>query len=283
MGAGSDAELAGYQQYAPSPALRPFVQRFLHGYNDAADSHVLTIPPSGSMFLSYVDGAPLHVHFSDRSYREEPRLFIGGQLRREAPRLESQGRFSLIGTEFTPTGFHRLYGVDAAHYTDRITDFAVDWPDEAALLAEELAASQDVPARIAALDQYLCQRVDTARTATTVERALAHIQAEHGLVRIEQLAEHCATSARHLQRRFLRAVGVTPKHFAKLVQLNAVIAGLVGTDPGNLHVFAVECGYYDQSHFIRDFQRLVGTQPMNFLRQDDDFLRTYLAQRTQPS
>lgn len=279
MGAGSDAGLAGYQQYPPSPALQPFVRRFLHGYNDSRDGHVLTIPPSGGMFLSYVDGAPLHVHFSDRTYREEPRLFIGGQLRHEAPRLESRGRFSLIGTEFTPAGFHRLFGVDAAPYTDAITDFAVDWPDEAVLLTGELAALPDVPARISALDRHLCMRIDTAGTATTVERAVEYIQARHGLVRVEQIAEHCATSARQLQRRFLRVVGVTPKHFAKVVQLNAVVAGLAGCAPGNLHVFAADCGYYDQAHFIHDFQRLVGTHPLRFLRDDDDFLRTFLGRR----
>jgi len=276
VGAGEDAGLAGYEQYEPSVALRPFVRRFLHGYTRDDRPHRLTIPPSGGMFLSYVDDSPLLVHFSDRSYIGRPRLFVGGQLRREAPELESEGRFGLIGTEFTPTGFHRLFGVDAEPFTDEITDVHELWPDEAAALAAELAAQPDVPARVAALDRALCARLDDAVPVPLVEEAVERIQAERGLIRVEQLAEAIDVHPRTLHRQFLQVVGVGPKHFAKVVQLNAVVAGLQELDPGSLGTFALDCGYYDQAHFIHDFQRYVGANPIDFLRAEDPFLRTYL-------
>ena len=276
MGAGSDAGLAGYDQYEPSAELRPFVRRFLHGYTFDDRPHRLTIPPSLGMFLSYVDGAPLRVHFSDRTYDRRPRLFIGGQLRREAPELESDGRFGLIGTEFTPTGFHRLFGLDAEPFTDDIADLRDLWPDEAPALEDELAGQPDVPARIAALDRALCERARHASPPPPIEPAVERVLAERGLIRVGALAEHCGMGTRRLHRQFLRVVGVGPKHFAKVVQVNAVVAGLQGMDRGSLETFALDCGYYDQAHFIRDFRRFVGAAPMDFLRDDEPFLRTYL-------
>ena len=276
MGVGDDAGLVGYDQYESSAALRPFVRRFLHGYNRDDRPHRLTIPPSGGMFLSYVDGAPLRVHFSDRTFIGRPRLFIGGQLRREAPELESEVRFGLIGTEFTPTGFHCLFGVDVDPFTDEITDLQDLWPDETIALAAALAAQPDVPARVALLDRTLRDRLDGVTSVPLVEAAVERIQVERGLIRVESLAEALGVHPRTLHRQFLHAVGVGPKHFAKIVQINAVVAGLQGFDHSSLDIFALECGYYDQAHFIRDFRRFIGATPMRFLRDDEAFLRAYL-------
>jgi AraC-like DNA-binding protein len=275
VGTDDHAGLAGYDEYEPSPDLQPFVRRFLHGFSQRRDGHTLTIPPSGGMFLSYVDGDPLHAHFSDRSCTDEPRLFVGGQLQYETPRLECRGHFGLIGTEFTPTGFHRLFHLDAARFTDTMTDFHAVASDAAALEAN-LAAAADVPARVGILGQYLCDRVPAALDAPVIERAVDYLNAERGMVRVTELARHCALSTRQLQREFRTVVGLGPKHFAKIVQVNAVFAGLAGADPGSLHSSAVDCGYYDQAHFIRDFRRFIGTNPMGFLRDDEPFLRTYL-------
>lgn len=276
MPAGGDAGLAGYQSFEPSESLRPFVRRFLHGYTDHSRTHRLTIPPSRGMFLSYVEGTSLTVHFSDRCFIGRPRLFIGGQLRREAPVLESDGRFGLIGTEFNPTGFHRLFHRDAEPFTDEITDLRDLAPADADRLAGELDGLDRVPEMIAGLDRYLCSRVPAALDTPVVDGCVAQVEQARGVVRVEELAARFGLGGRRLHRYFLRAVGVGPKHFAKIVQLNAVVESLTAGDRQRLDTLALDCGYYDQSHFIRDFQRYVGINPMTFLQDEEPFLRTFL-------
>jgi len=276
MPASDGAGLAAYDEYMPSADLRPFVRRFLHGYTEGDRPHRLTIPPSGGMFLSHVCGAPLHVHLSDRTHIGRPRLFIGGQLRNEAPVLESLGRFSLIGTEFTPTGFHRLFRLEADGFTDGITEFADVRADDARMLAAELAAADAESDCIASLDRYLCGLVDSALETPLVDACVEYIHDHRGMVRVEDLADRFGSRARQLHRHFLNAVGVGPKHYAKIVQLNAVVGALTAEDTVRLNAAALDCGYYDQSHFIRDFRRYIGSRPMDFLRDDEPFLRTYL-------
>lgn len=276
MPAGGGAGLAGYRSFEPSERLRPFVRRFLHGYTEHSRPHRLSIPPSRGMFLSYVEGTPLTVHFSDRCFIGRPRLFIGGQLRREAPVLESEGRFGLIGTEFTATGFHRLFHRDAEPFTDEITDLRNLAPADAERLASELGGLDRVPEMISGLDRYLCSRVPAALDTPLVDGCVAHVEQARGVVRVEELAARFALGARRLHRYFLRTVGVGPKHFAKIVQLNAVVESLMEGDSMRLDALALDCGYYDQSHFIRDFQRYVGINPLTFLQDEEPFLRTFL-------
>src|SRR6056297_2044576 len=256
--------------------LSPFVHRHMHGQGRDGRSGSLRIPPTGGIFLSYVPGSPLAVHFTDRTCERRPRFFIGGQLRREQPLLVSDGRFELIGTELTPTGFYRLFGRDASTYTDGIWDFAEEFPEHAAWLGERLNDDAPLAVRIAVIEELLRSLAGDARETPRVDAAVRHITARRGMVNVGELAEEVGLTSRQLHRRFVRAVGVSPKHYAKIVQVNEVFGALLAGDYEYIRELALDHGYFDQAHFIRDFQRFVGMSPMRFLDSGSAFLRTYL-------
>jgi len=256
--------------------LSPFVHRHMHGQGRDGRSGSLRIPPTGGIFLSYVPGSPLAVHFTDRTCERRPRFFIGGQLRREQPLLVSDGRFELIGTELTPTGFYRLFGRDASTYTDGIWDFTEEFPEHAAWLDERLNDDAPLAERIAVIEDLLRRLTDDARETPRVDAAVREIVSRRGMVNVGELAEGVGLTSRQLHRRFVRAVGVSPKHYAKIVQVNEVFSALLAGDYEHIRALALEHGYFDQAHFIRDFQRFVGMSPMRFLDSGSAFLRTYL-------
>lgn len=55
-------------------------------------------------------------------------------------------------------------------------------------------------------------------------------------------------------------------HHAKIVQINTVIAALMADDTRRLQSLALDHGYDDHAHFVRDFQRFVSLNPSSFLR-----------------
>lgn len=263
-------------EYAPSEALRPFVRRILQTDSIRHGRHIIRVPPSGATYLTYVYGAAEVFRFGDEPPQLAPPLFVGGQLKRYMPVAEVRGDVGLVGVEFTPTGLFRLFHQDCSVLADRITPFADLLPRLARRLSERLAASRNSDDRIAVFDSLLRERVDAAADAADVEQALALIQQHDGRISVQALALQCRTSSRQLNRRFLKKVGVSPKHFAKVVQVKTTIQALQAADRGTLQDIAQRAGYYDQAHFIRDVQRLVGTNPMAFLRTRDPFLEMYL-------
>jgi AraC-like DNA-binding protein len=82
---------------------------------------------------------------------------------------------------------------------------------------------------------------------------------------VAYVAKSLALSERQLERRMLERVGVSPKRYATLRRFERAVALLGGAS--SLAQVAHEAGYYDQSHFIRDFRRLVGTSPGKYLRR----------------
>ena len=113
-----------------------------------------------------------------------------------------------------------------------------------------------------------------AETDLVVREAVARIENSKGSVDVAVLARELALSTRQLERRFLAAVGLSPKKSVVSRGL-AVCLRPLGSRPVIGCETAVSCGFYDQAHLIRDCRRLVGVTPANLLGADADLARHF--------
>jgi AraC-like DNA-binding protein len=130
------------------------------------------------------------------------------------------------------------------------------------------------PARVAEAHEQLGEAGDTASRIAVVERLLAELPYEddplvthaatlladaHDEASVSAVARALGVSERQLERRFLARIGVTPKRFATLRRFERAVAR--ATTAPSWTAAALDAGYYDQSHFNRDFRRFVGSTP----------------------
>ena len=83
-------------------------------------------------------------------------------------------------------------------------------------------------------------------------------------------------SPRQLERRFRAAVGVPPKALARVLRFQAVLQA-VGAGAGDWAGLALDHGYFDQPHLIRDFQELSGESPSRLLARMGELGRRFIA------
>lgn len=265
-----------FTAYEPSQDLKPFLHRYMYGRAPQGDPVSITVFPTGGVFLSYVAGGPLRVQISGWEAETRTRLFIGGQLRRERPVLKSVEEFRLLGVEFRPTAFYRLFHQNVDVFTDRMTEFADAFPESATDLEKKLNPAQSIDQLIATMEGHLRSLLPQVLETPIVETAVAEITERQGLVTVDELAARIGYSSRQLNRYFVKAVGIPPKHYAKIVQIHSVISAMHAGDTVLLQALSLEFGYFDHAHFIRDFQRFVQSNPGDFLRSKSTFLQTFL-------
>ena len=93
--------------------------------------------------------------------------------------------------------------------------------------------------------------------------------AQHPYGRVEQLSNWVGISNRHLQRRFVAAVGYGPKMFQSILRFQRLLALAGGTGAyQRLAELAADAGYTDQAHMTREVQRLAKCPPTVLLRSD---------------
>jgi AraC-like DNA-binding protein len=178
------------------------------------------------------------------------------------------GRGRVFGVKFRPGAFLPFLGEPVSRLTDGYRPLATLWgPDGAAALAAELGAAADLDALAAVAERHLrAHRPAPDEEVARVGEIVHVLLHDRSIRRVEEVAERFALSARSLQRLFHRYVGVSPKWVLQRYRLHEAAFRLAesATDP-EAHPrwpeVAVELGYFDQSHFIRDFTRAVGIPP----------------------
>jgi AraC-like DNA-binding protein len=82
---------------------------------------------------------------------------------------------------------------------------------------------------------------------------------------VASVARALEIGKRHLERRFLHRVGLTPKRYTTLRRFERAVSRVQGS--ASLTSDALEAGYYDQSHLIREFRCFAGTTPTDYLKR----------------
>lgn len=127
-------------------------------------------------------------------------------------------------------------------------------------LGERLARLPDPEARLRLLEASLRGVAPLIRD-DRCRRAAGLLEACGGNLRIEALAAGLGLHVRSLERAFVGSLGMSPKQAARLVRLRHVLGRLRADDYRSGADLALDCGYADQSHLIREFRRLTGRSP----------------------
>ena len=90
---------------------------------------------------------------------------------------------------------------------------------------------------------------------------------------IGQYAYKANMSIRNFERRFSEQIGISPKLYFRLARFNNAVVTKLKYPQKNWTAIAHECGYYDQTHMIKDFTGFTNLNPSRVHQTDKDFVR----------
>jgi len=168
----------------------------------------------------------------------------------------------LLVVRLTPPGAHALFGVPMDLLLNRWVDLnQIDRSLTRRIeeQAGELSRWEDL---FDFFDSVIGQRVDaTLGSASAVSWAWNQFRFFGGLGKVGSLADRLDWSHKRLLHEFRKHVGLLPKQTAEIARFNRVLRLMRGGKGINWAGVAQECGYYDQPHMIREFERFAGDSP----------------------
>jgi AraC-like DNA-binding protein len=266
-----------YQEFPPNKSLAPWVKCFWL----LEDSPV----PDGPMDAVVPDGCPeIIVHYGDRFSEDaagrrvvQSDVIAAGQMTRPLM-LRPTGRVGMVAARFRADGLFPILGVPMHELVDQRVPLEAICGDVSTLQARIAEAGSDrerVRQLATFLERKLLERKLAERCAldAVVEHNVHAILASGGQISPDQLAQRAGLTARQLERRFQVSVGVSPKFLCRIVRFRAIFDRLQSRAPWpNI---ALDCGFFDQSHLIRDFKQFAGQSPTAFLAAQSEFGRCF--------
>jgi AraC-like DNA-binding protein len=121
-------------------------------------------------------------------------------------------------------------------------------------------------AQIAVAEAFL--RRQAPQRDTTAEKMgdiVTQIAADRTITTVEIVAARSGLSVRSLQRSFARYIGVSPKWVINRHRLHEAVDRLTKGEPIDWTQLALDLGYFDQAHFIKDFKGIIGRTPGEYV------------------
>lgn len=160
-----------------------------------------------------------------------------------------------IGVRFRPGRWTTALKVPGNRIVDAIVPLEDLWGSPARRLVEQCGNARGTPDRIRAIEAALPH----AARPDPVECAISFLALAEGSAGVEDLADEAGLSVRQFRRVCLEKAGLTPKLLARVLRFRHAAARIHAAQ--SAVALALDCGYYDQAHLVRDFREFSGRTP----------------------
>jgi AraC-like DNA-binding protein len=255
--------------YTPGPPLGECVDRFWL-FSDTPPHPRERILPSGTVQL-VINLSDDEIRIYDPSDPVRPRRYSGAAVSGPYSNIfliDPLVHASIIGVCFRPGRAAPALGVPASDLADAHVDLESLWGRAAAELRDRLCTAATPARRFAVLAEVLLGRLRRSPPRHgAIPVALDAFEQSDAGVKVRDLAQRVGLSQRRFIQLFTAEVGLTPKLYGRVRRFQRA-RELVryATDPDWAAV-AVACGFFDQSHLIRDFGEFSGLSPVAYLNQ----------------
>lgn len=253
--------------YLPGPPLSALIQQLWYYEGDpVAHSHESVLPDGSAEFVINLREDWVRVY----DPCDHSRITRLSGIALVAPRSESmvidtEGQACVMGVHFTPGGIFPFLGFPVREVRNQVHSLEDFWKGEASDLRNRLLEAPSLGSRFQILESALVRRAGIRLgNHPAVGFALGKFSKSPGPNSLSAVANAIGLSSRRFIEVFDREVGLTPKRFCRVRRFQQSLSLIRSTDEINWADLALNCGYFDQAHFIHDFRAFCGMTPTEY-------------------
>lgn len=245
-----------YKEYLPSAALWPYIESYWVFDSIVGEERTVRVLPDGCVdillncnekspnnalppFCPYIVGTM--TTFSDVTYHP----------------------IKMIGIRFKPGGITAFIRTPIHELTDQsIKMNLIETIFDQTQFQDTLTEKKNLLEMINYINFYLLRQLNNVNIPDKqIMTAVNLIKQNNGCLPVRELLNEVCLSQRQFERKFKSAIGITPKVFSSVIRFQNAHRLLQQQSEQSIFLTAIECGYYDHAHFIREYKRFTGNTP----------------------
>jgi AraC-like DNA-binding protein len=256
----------------PPPGLARIVECYWIAESEDASPAKEKIIPDGFPEMIFHYGDPYRINLHHNAWELQSQSLLAGQIRRYFF-LENTGKSGVLGIKLQPTALTHLFDIPMCTLTDKVADLSAIM---AVPLRSLLCTAAPHDEKITAINEWFSSL--PLWEEDHADKAIELIREYKGAIAVAEIVAQLGISERHLERLFKRSVGLSPKFYARIIRFNHIFHLNQERNPGWTDL-AFNAGYYDQSHFIRNFKAFTGEDPSGYYFEEDNMANFFLQKK----
>ncbi len=247
------------------PLLPDFVKDIMEIKGHSVKTSVRLYPRNTPEILINL-GEPIQGEMGSNTARIK-RYIIQGSKTTYA-NVEHPAYCHFLSIRFTTNGYYKLLGMPQNEFTDQFfnLDDLIDRKIEHLIPALQNTLSPE--GRFQILEKWLnkefCKKEIPSKLLSDFVIKYLNRNPDAS---VKQLAQQTGFTRKHLVHRFKKEAGLTIKEYQKILRIYRVLKQIDKTREISWAKLAGRFGFYDQSHFIKDFKQYTGLTPTDYLNQ----------------
>lgn len=176
--------------------------------------------------------------------------------------------FLMVHIRFQPGGLFKLLQIPMTEFVHKNIDAELVLGHDIREVHNQLANAGDYNSMPMILDGFFKRKLNTIKQDIQPVDAIgqAILNNPQGF-NLEKTASHACLSHRQFEKRFVQQIGITPKHFARICRFYQAFEMKEFHPNYSWLRVAMETGYNDYQHLVKDFKQFAGTTPNTLLQE----------------
>ncbi len=258
-----------YKVYNPSANLTGLIREFqVYHAKWNEEEHLpqpfITCLANTEQNLYFYINDPVTVIPSENIKVSSPRVVVTGPKFKPVGLLFGKDHL-MIKVVFYPTGTYRLLGINMQQTVNNGLDATGFWGSEVTDIVEQVRKTASYDSMIEIISSFIDRKFDNAcRPEEPIDNIA--IQMHHPLNNhtLEKWASLACLSLRQFERNFITRVGISPKLFIRISRFEYAMKVKNDFPDKSWAGIALECGYTDSSHLLKEFKEFAEFPPGRF-------------------
>jgi AraC-like DNA-binding protein len=261
-----------YKIYSPPPSLGTIVrelQVYHANWNEEQNlpAPFITCLANTEQNLYFYLNDPVKLVIEEEKEIPVPPVVVTGPKYKTAGLLFGRNHL-MIKVAFHPTGTYRLLGINMQQTVNNGLNATEFWGNDVNEIVEQLRQCTSYDSMIGIVCRFVEQRFDqSCRPEEPIDPVAIQMLDPLNNYSLEDWAAMACLSLRQFERNFIARVGISPKLFIRIVRFEYAMKIKNSCPDKSWSEIALECGYTDSSHLLKEFKEFAEFPPSRFYLQ----------------
>lgn len=265
-----------FKLHVPEGRIGQYVQSIVYheGYTDKPMIERLLPDGTVNLILELSNTSQYTYNNGDLSVKQEFKSAWISGMHSEFISISALPKSAMLVIQFRAGGSYPILHTPLSELNNSVFDADTVLGVDIALLQEQLATCKEVSKKLQLAEQWCLSRL--SRGGSIPYQVVAHMvssmQNDAANYQIKDAVQASGYSHQHLIGLFKKYVGLTPEKFQQVMRFNQLLCNIDQQGAIEWTGLGLDYGYYDQPHFIHDFQRFAGFSPSAYLKMRGEFM-----------